>query len=400
MRRKQLAKLTNLAPNLHVQALCERMHIVMRAGIELIDLTASEPDFPPSGYIKKAGIAAIEHNMTKNSHGNGTADLLDAISKKFNSENNVHWSPSEILISHGEKDLIFIALKTICDPGDEVILLSPYCKSYPDIVRSLGAKPVIVRTTEATGFKIHPRQLRNVLSLKSKVCIFNSPAHPTGIIYSREEIEDIAFVLADAGLYVISDERFEGLVYDDVQHVSIGAIDSLRDATVTVNGFSQTFSMTGWPLGYMGAHKSIIDKASEIQARIASSVNAVSQRAALAALSSPTDYVRCIQEEFKHRRNFVVGEFGAMKNIMCIRPKAGISVFPRVDEYYGASFGNFQIRSDVNLCEFLLSEGKVATIPGSVFGSSDNIGISLAASLGQLQRGMQIIGDCLSRLRY
>jgi len=373
---------------------------MMRAGIDVVDLTASEPDFPVPDHIKKAGIAAIEHNLTKNIHGNGTADLLDAISKKFKSENNVHWSPAEILISQGEKESIFIALRTICDPGDEVIILSPYCRSYPEIARSVGAKPIIVGTTEATGFKVSPRQLRNALSLKSKVCIFNSPANPTGVVYSRAEIEDIAFVLADAGLYVISDERFEYFVYDEAQHVSIGAIDSLREATVTVNGLSQAFSMIGWPLGYMGAHKSIIDKASEIQAQISSKVSTLSQKAALAALSSPPDHIRRMQEEFRHRRNFMVGEFDAMRYISCIRPKAGLYVFPLLHEYHGTSFGNFQIRSDLDLCEFLLSQGKVATLPGSAFGSSDNIRISLAAPLEELQKGLQRIDTCLNLLRY
>lgn len=400
MRRKQLAKITNVSSGSHIRKLSERIHAMMRAGIDVVDLTASEPDFPTPDHIKKAGIAAIEHNLTKNIHGNATADLLDAISKKFKSENNVHWSPAEILISQGEKESIFIALRTICDPGSEVIILSPYCRSYPEITRSVGAKPIIVGTTEATSFKVSPRQLRNALSLKTKACIFNSPANPAGVVYSREEIEDIAFVLADAGLYVISDERFEYFVYDEVRHVSIGAIDSLREATVTVNGLSQAFSMSGWPLGYMGAHKSIIDKASEMQDQVASNVSAVSQKAALAAISSPPDHIRRMQEEFRHRRNYVVGEFDAMKNISCIRPKAGLYVFPRVHEFYGTSFGNFQIRSDVNLCEFLLSEGKVATLPGSAFGSSDNIRISLAAPSEELQKGLQRIDDCLNLLRY
>jgi aspartate aminotransferase len=399
MRKKQLAKITEKSADSRRQSLSKRIHSILRTGSDIIDLTANEPDFPTPDHIKKAGIAAIEHNLTTNFPGNDLPDLRDAISSKFRSENNVHLSPDEILITHGEKDSLFIALRTLCDPGDEVIISSPYSDNYVEAIRSVGARPIIVETTEAHGFKITGRQLRKALSLKSKVYIINSPSNPTGVVYSHEEIEDIAFVIADAGLYVISDEIFEHFVYDGVRHVSIGSIDTMHDFTVTIKGISQTFSMTGWNFACMGAQKSIIEKVSEIQNQITVNASFISQKAALAALTSPTDTVHSMQEEFEHRRNYVIGELGSIRYISCIKPKGGIYVFPRVDEYYGTSYGKFHIRSDMDLCEYLLTEGKVATLPGSQFGSSDNIRLSLTLPIKQLKQGMQRIGNYLSLLR-
>lgn len=400
MRRRPLSRKADLVAESQTLALSARADAMKRAGIDVISLTAGEPDFPTPDHIKRAGIAAIEHNFTKYTPNSGIRELLEAISNKFRTENNLHWSPDEILVSSGAKHSIYNALQAICNPYDEVIIVSPYWVSYPEMVKYVDAKPIIIKTTDATGFKVSPRQLRSALSLKSKVFIFNSPSNPTGAVYSREEIEDLAAVIADAGLYVVSDEIYEHLVFDGVRHFSIGSVESLRELTATVNGVSKAFSMTGWRLGYMGAHRTIIDNAAKFQGQVTSNACSISQRAALSALTSPLDQVMRMRDEFGKRRDYIVGELCAMRGISCPNPKGAFYVLPRVDEYFGTAYGNYKIRSDVDLCEYLLMEGKVATVPGSAFGAPEHIRISYAASMENLQNGLERISECLGKLTY
>ncbi len=400
MRRRPLSRKADLVTESQTLALSARADEMKRKGIDVISLTAGEPDFPTPDHIKRSGIAAIEHNFTKYTPNRGIRELLEAVANKFRTENNIHWSPDEILVSSGAKHSIYNALQAICNPGDEVIITAPYWVSYPEMVKYVDAKPIIIKTTEATGFKVSPRQLRNALSLKSKLFIFNSPSNPTGVVYSQDEIEDLAAVIADAGLYVISDEIYEYLVYDGARHFSIGSIESLREFTVTVNGVSKAFSMTGWRLGYMGAHKSIINNAAKFQGQVTSNACSISQRAALSALTSPLDQVMRMRDEFGKRRDYIVGELCSMRGISCPNPKGAFYVLPRVDEYFGTAYGNYKIRSDVDLCEYLLMERKVATVPGSAFGAPEHIRVSYAASMENLQKGLERIGECLGKLTY
>lgn len=399
MPRRPLSKKAELVSESQTLALTARAGAMKRNGIDVISLTAGEPDFATPDHIKQAAIAAIEHNFTKYTANKGITELREAISDKFKKENNLEFSPHDILVSSGAKHSIFNALQAICNPGDEVIITSPYWVSYPEMVKLVDAKPIIINTTDENGFKITPRELRKALSLKSKVLFFNTPSNPTGAIYTREEIEDLSAVIADVGLYVISDEIYEHIIYDDAHHFSIGSIDSLRDLTVTVNGVSKAFSMTGWRLGYMGAHQSIIQNAAKFQGQVTSNACSISQKAALCALTSPLDEIWKMRNEFQKRRDYMVGELNAIPGISCARPKGAFYVFPRVDEYFGTSAGSITIRNDVDLCEYLLTEGKVATVPGNAFGSSDYIRLSYASSMDDLRKGIERIGECLKKLR-
>jgi aspartate aminotransferase len=399
MPRRALSRKTESVTESQTLRLSARAAAMKREGIDLISLTSGEPDFPTPEHIKRAGIAAIEHNFTKYTPNNGILELLEAISNKFLKDNDIHWSPNEILVSSGAKHSIYNALQAICNPGDEVIIPAPYWVSYPEMTKFVDAKPIIINTNETSGFKLTPRELRKSLSLKSKVFIFNSPSNPTGAIYSRDEIEALAEVISECGLFVISDEIYEHLVYDDARHFSIGAIESLREQTVTVNGVSKAYSMTGWRIGYMGAHKNIIENAAKFQGQVTSNTSSISQKAALCALTSTLDDVRRMRNEFEIRRNFVVGELNAIKGISCLKPKGAFYVYPRIDEYFGTSFESYSIRSDVDLCEYLLIEGKVATVPGSAFGSNRHIRLSFAVSPNELENGLKRIGECLSKLK-
>jgi aspartate aminotransferase len=399
MPRRALSRKTESVTESQTLRLSARAAAMKREGIDIISLTSGEPDFPTPEHIKRAGIAAIEHNFTKYTPNNGILELLEAISNKFLKDNDIHWSPNEILVSSGAKHSIYNALQAICNPGDEVIIPAPYWVSYPEMVKFVDAKPIIINTNETSGFKITPRELRKSLSLKSKVFIFNSPSNPTGAVYSRDEIDALAEVIAECGLFVISDEIYEHLVYDDARHFSIGAVESLREQTVTVNGVSKAYSMTGWRIGYMGAHKNIIENAAKFQGQVTSNTCSISQKAALCALTSTLEDVWRMRNEFEIRRNFVVGELNAIKGISCLKPKGAFYLYPRIDEYFGTSFGSYRIRSDVDLCEYLLIEGKVATVPGSAFGSGRHIRLSFAVSHNELEKGLKRISECLSKLK-
>lgn len=398
MRRRPLSRKIGTVAESQTLAISARAAAMKREGIDVISLTAGEPDFPTPDHIKRAGIAAIEGNFTKYTANKGIPDLLEAISNKFRKENDLPWGTAEILVSSGAKHSIFNALQAICNPGDEVVITSPYWVSYPDMVKLVDAKPIVIKTTDKSNFKITAKELRKALSLKTKVFIFNSPSNPTGVVYSQEEIEEIAAVIADTGMYVISDEIYEHLVYGDAAHFSIGSIDAVKDLTVTVNGVSKAFSMTGWRLGYMGAHKEIIANAAKFQGQVTSNACSISQKAALHALTSPLDQVWRMRDEFEKRRDYVVGELNAIPGIMCTKPKGAFYVLPRVDEYFGSSADKYAIRSDVDLCEYLLLEGKVASVPGSAFGAQEYIRLSYASSMDELRKGIERIGECLGKL--
>ncbi len=397
--RRPLSQKTTAIAESQTLALTARAAAMKREGIDVISLTAGEPDFPTPEHIKRAGISAIEGNFTKYTSNNGFHDLREAISNKFKKENDLQWEPQEILVSSGAKHSIFNALQAICNPGDEVIITAPYWVSYPEMAKLVDAKPIVINTTDESGFKVSAKELRSALSLKTKAFIFNSPSNPTGMVYTQEEIEDIAKVIADVGIYVISDEIYEHLIYGNAKHFSIGSIDAIRDQTVTVNGVSKAFSMTGWRLGYMGAHKDIIGNAAKFQGQLTSNACSISQKAALYALTSPLDEVRRMRDEFERRRDYIVGELNALDRVTCTKPKGAFYVFPRVDELYGSSDGTFAIRNDVDLCEYLLVEGNVATVPGGAFGAEKYIRLSYASSMEELRKGIERIGECFDKLR-
>jgi aspartate aminotransferase len=380
-------------------ALSARAGAMKREGIDVISLTAGEPDFPTPDTIKKAGIAAIENNFTRYTANSGIVELLEAVSVKFRNENNIHWSPKEILVSSGAKHSIFNALQAICNPGDEVVIPAPYWVSYPEMVKLVDATPVIIDTTDATDFKISADDLRRVLTPKTKLLLFNSPSNPTGAVYSQEEIEAIAAVVAEAGIYVISDEIYEHLLYDSQKHFSIGSIDSVKERIVTVNGVSKAFSMTGWRIGYLGAQKEIVTLAGRYQGQVTSNACSISQKAALAALTSPLDDVKKMCVEFEKRRDYIVGALNALPGVVCNKPVGAFYVFPRFDHYFGTSYGDTVINDDIVLGEYLLVEGKVATVPGSAFGAPEFIRLSYAASMDELKKGIERIGECLNKLK-
>ncbi|MBI4546634.1 MAG: pyridoxal phosphate-dependent aminotransferase [Ignavibacteriae bacterium] len=369
------------------------------AGQDVISLTAGEPDFPTPPHVKMAAIQAIEENFTHYTPNCGIAELLKAIVEKFKRDNNLHFEPSQILVSCGAKHSIFNALQAICNKGDEVVLASPYWVSYPEMVKLVDAKPVIVQTTPETNFKITPVQLKRAINAKTKAFIFNTPCNPTGSVYSQGEIEELADVIADTGIYVISDEIYEKVIYDGVKHFSIGAIKQIKDHVITVNGVSKAYAMTGWRIGYLGAPKAVAEAAAKVQSQITSNATSIAQRAAVVALTAPSNDTDAMVAEFKRRRDFVAEQLSKISGIELQIPKGAFYLFPSVKAFVGKRVDDKLIKDDMDMSHFLLQEEQLAVVPGSAFGAKNYLRLSYAASMKELEKAVQRLQSGLKKLR-
>jgi len=346
-----------------------------------------------------AAVQAIEENFTHYTPNQGTPELINAIIKKFEQDNNLHFTPSQILVSCGAKHSIYNALAAICNPGDEVVIAAPYWVSYPEMTKLVGAIPIIVNSTQEDGFKITPRQLRHAIHPRTKAFIFNSPSNPTGVVYSQGEIEEIAEVIAETGIYVISDEIYEKVIYDGAKHFSIGSIKEIREQVITVNGVSKAYAMTGWRIGYLGAAENIVEGAAKVQSQITSNPTSISQRAALAALLAPQNDVKEMVQEFQRRRDFMMEQLSNIAGVETILPQGAFYLFPSVKAFLGRRVNGMLIKDDLQLSEFLLEEQHLAVVPGSAFGAKNYLRLSYACSMKELQKAVERLKRGLKKLQ-
>ena len=389
-------KLENVSESetLRIFALAKKMKA---EGNDVVTLSAGEPDFPTPEHIKKAAIDAINNNFTKYTQNHGIPELIKAIIDKFKNENNIEYSESEILVSCGAKHSIFNALQAICNPGDEVIIPAPYWVSYPAMVSLVDAKPVVIEVDIDDGFKLKPEKLKEAITNKTKAFIFNSPCNPTGVVYTEDEIRKLAEVVYEAGIYVISDEIYEKIIYNG-RHFSMASIPEVKEQVVTVNGVSKAYSMTGWRIGYSGANEKITKLARKFQSQVTSNASSISQMAALAALTGSQEPVRRMVDEFRKRRDFLCGELSKIPGVSFQHPDGAFYVFLDVREYLGKKFKGEVIDSTAKLCEFLLFEEKLALVPGSAFGIEGYVRISYAASMSEIEKGVERLVSGLKKL--
>ena len=282
-----------------------------------------------------AAIQAIEENFTHDSASQGIPQLITAIINKFKADNNLYFEPSQILVSAGARQSIFNALQAICNKGDEVVIPAPYWASYPEMVKLVDARPVIVQTTQESGFRMTPLQLRKAINAKTKALLLNSPSNPTGNIYSQGEVEEFADIVEETGIFVISDEVYEKIVYDGVKHFSIGSIKQIRDQVITVNGVSKTYAMSGWRIGYLGAIHTVVEAAATFQRHVTANANSIAQRAAAVALAAPSNDVDTMVKEFKRRRDYLIGEISKIPGIDVREPKGTFYLFPSMKSFIG-----------------------------------------------------------------
>ncbi len=379
------------SPTLAITAKAKAMQA---EGIDVVNFGAGEPDFDTPQHVKDAAIVSLQSGFTKYTPTSGTADLKKAISEKLRRENGLQYGAGEIIVSLGAKHSIYNAVQATVDPGDEVIIPAPYWVSYPEIVGMADGKCVFVETDESTDFTVPIDTLRKAVSPRTKLLILNSPSNPTGGVYNREQIEQIAQLAVERGFYVLSDEIYEKIIYDGREHVSIGSLgDAIKKLTITINGFSKAFSMTGWRLGYAAAEKPIVDAMEAIQSHSASNLVSFTQPAAVAALNGPEELVREMVAEFDKRRQYIVGRLNDIKGITCTMPGGAFYVFPNVSGLYGG-----KITGSDALCDYLLREANVAAVAGSGFGADPYIRLSYATSMGNIEKGLDRIAAAVSKL--
>jgi aspartate/methionine/tyrosine aminotransferase len=375
--------------------------ITMRkAGIDVINLSVGEPDFPTPQNVKDAAKKAIDNNQTKYTVNNGIVELRQAIAHKLKEENNLDYDFKDIIVSTGAKQSIFMVIMSIINKGDEVIIPAPYWVSYPEIVRLAEGKLVFINASEENGFKITAQQLKDNISANTKALILCNPSNPTGAIYSRDELEKIAEVVEQEDIYVIADEIYEKLIYDDYRFTSFAAIsEKVKKKTIVINGFSKAYAMTGWRLGYAAGPKDVIEAANKIQGHSTSNASSISQHAGLEALTGPQNEISKMRSEFEKRRNFVLQKLESIPGISFQKPSGAFYVFPNVSSYFGKVFNGKKISDSYELAYYLLSEAQVALIPGGAFGSDNHIRISYSTSMENLEKGMARISDALNKLQ-
>jgi len=386
---------TEASQTLALTALAKKLYA---EGVDVVTLTAGEPDFPTPFHVKEAAKKAIEDNRTTYTQNAGIPELRKAIAEKFQKDNNLFFSPDQILVSNGAKHSLYNTLKAICNDGDEVIIPAPYWVSYPQMVALVDAIPVVVPTREENEFKLTPDELSEAITDKTKALLFCTPSNPTGSVYSRKELEDLAKVVAEHEIYVVADEIYEKVIYDGAEHFSIGSVPAIRDFVITVNGFSKAYSMTGWRIGFLGARQGIVTNAEKVQGQVTSNASSISQYATLAALAGPEDELRSMAAEFRRRRDFIHGEVTSIEGISCIKPKGAFYIFPNVSAYYGRTFKGKKIESGDDIAQFLLDEERVVVVPGSGFGAMDHVRISYACSMSELERAAERLNRGFKKL--
>lgn len=375
--------------------------LVMKAeGVDLVDFSVGEPDFPTPEHIKDAARTGIENNFTKYTVNEGMAELRLAIAEKLKRENNLEYDPKEILVSNGAKQALFNVVMTLVQEGDEVLIPAPYYVSYPEMVKIAGGKPVIIQTKAENGFKLLPEALWNAINEKTKALILCSPSNPTGLVYNERELEGLGEVIKEKNIFVISDEVYEKLIYDDIPFSSMASVSpELKSLTAVVNGLSKSYAMTGWRIGYAACRKEIIDGASKIQSHSTSGASSVSQFAGIAALSGPQDAINIMNSEFKKRRDYIYEKLTSFEGIKSTRPAGAFYIFPDLSHFYGKGFNGRAVTNSSEMALYILEEAKVAVVPGIAFGEDNHIRISYSTSMDNIIKGTERIISALEKLK-
>lgn len=367
-------------------------------GHDVISLSIGEPDFDTPQHIKDAAIKALNDGFTKYTPVPGLPQIREAISTKFKRDNNLDYAPSQIVVSNGAKQSIANLSLTLLDEGDEVIILAPYWVSYFEIVRLGGGKPVVVLGGIENDFKVTAEQVAGAINENTRMVLFSSPCNPTGSVYQHDELEKIANVIAKhEQIVIVSDEIYEYINFSG-KHVSIGSFPQVKDQTVTVNGFSKGFAMTGWRLGYIGAPTWIAKACTKIQGQFTSGATAFGQMAGAHALMSDMTPTHKMRAAFLKRRDMVIELLEAIPGMQVNRPEGAFYIFPNISTYFGKSAGDITINNSDDFAEYILNEGHVAIVAGSAFGADDCFRLSYAASEEQLREAIRRIGECVGKL--
>ena len=365
-------------------------------GKDIIGLSLGEPDFDIPDFIKEAAIEAIQQNYSKYTPIDGYLELREAICEKFKRDNNLNYKPSQIVVSTGAKQCLANVALAMLNTGDEVIFPAPYWVSYKEIAKMAGGVPIEVHTTIENNFKITPAQLEAAITSKTKMVWFNTPCNPSGSIYSKAELEALAVVLRKyPHIFILSDEIYEYINFTNERVTSVAEIDSLYERTITVNGMSKAFAMTGWRIGYMGAPEWISKACAKVQGQVTSGTNAIAQRASIAALKAPKSKIQYMVDEFKRRRDLVLQLLNEIEGFKLNIPEGAFYVFPDISSFFGKTLRGRVINNATDFSLYLLEEAMVATVTGEAFGDANCIRFSYAASEKDLREAIRRIKESL-----
>lgn len=372
----------------------------MRAkGMDVVGFGAGEPDFNTPDNINQAAIEAIHQGFTKYTPASGIMELKEAVCTKFKRFNNLDYEPSQIVISNGGKHSLTNIFQVLLNRGDEVIIPAPYWLSYPEIVKLADGIPVYVRGDKSQGYKISPEQIEAVITNKTKALVLNTPSNPTGMVYSREELEAIAEVVVKHDIYVVADEMYENLIYGEKEHISIASLgEEIYKRTITCSGLAKSYAMTGWRIGYTGSSEEIAKLMGSVQSHQTSNPNSIAQKAAIEALNGSQETTEQMKEEFDKRRKYMYERISKMPLISCLEPEGAFYVFVDCSQVIGKNFKEKNIESAADFADVLIKEFQVAVVPCADFGFDDHIRLSYAISLEQIENGLNRMEDLLCQL--
>lgn len=392
-------RIRNMTPSATVE-LTAKVAELKRQGIDVIGFNLGEPDFDTPDYINEAAKQAIDEGFTKYTPVSGILELREAICKKLKEDNGLDYTPSQIIVSTGGKQALVNAVLTLCDHGDEVIVLTPCWVSYIEMVKLAESTPVLVPTDEANGFQLDIEKVKAAITDKTKAIILNTPNNPTGAVYSEQALRELADLAVKHDLFIIADEIYEELIYDGNRHVSVASLSTgVKDRVILVNGFSKGYAMTGWRMGYAAGPEKVIKAMASLQGHMTTNANSITQKAAVAALSGSKDSIEFMRRQFDERRKYLVNRLRNMEGITCAEAKGAFYLMPNVSKLFGKTYKGKVLRDSFDVADFLLEEAHIALVPGAAFEAPDNVRISYSNSMENIKEGMDRMEKALSVLK-
>ncbi|MAK36708.1 MAG: aspartate aminotransferase [Flavobacteriaceae bacterium] len=394
---KQLSDRVNNMATSATLAMAAKARELRAAGKDIIGLSLGEPDFTIPEFVKEAAIKAVEDDYHSYTPVDGYVELKEAIALKFKRDNNLTYTPAQIVVSTGAKQTLANLAQVLLNEGDEVLLPAPYWVSYADISKVAGGVPVEIKTTIESDFKVTPQALEAAITPKTKMMVYSSPCNPSGSVYSADELRVLADVLVKyPNIIVVSDEIYEHINFTDAPHASMAQFDDMYDRTVTVNGVSKAFSMTGWRIGYMGGPEYIARACNKMQGQVTSGANCIAQRAVITALENPPSKIKYMVDAFKQRRSLILDLLAEIPGVKNNEPEGAFYVFPDISYYFGKTLRGRKIETASDFSLYLLEEANVATVTGEAFGDPNCIRISYAASEADIKEALKRIKEALS----
>ncbi|WP_252254702.1 pyridoxal phosphate-dependent aminotransferase [Clostridium sp. ZBS12] len=392
-------KAENISPSITLE-ITAKAKALKNEGVDVVSFGAGEPDFNTPQNIINAAIKAMEEGKTKYTPAGGILELKEVICKKFKKDNNLEYKANQITISTGAKQCLANVFMAILNPGDEVLIPVPYWVSYPELVKLADGVPVFVETIKENNYKYTIEDLEKCVTNKTKAILLNSPNNPTGTIYHEEELKEIADFAKRHNMFIVSDEIYEKLIYDNEEHISIASLnEDAYKRTIVINGVSKTYAMTGWRLGYVAADEKITKLMTSIQSHMTSNVNSITQYASIEALTGSEEEVVKMVKEFENRRNFMLDKLSKIDELSVLRPNGAFYIMVNIEKYLNTTFKGHNIINSVEFSKVLLNEEKVAVIPGSGFGLENYIRLSYATSMDIIEKGIDRLSIFLSKIK-